>query len=722
MKKGNWLMLCLLVLTTLGYAQKEIQVDDIYKGAFRTKGLRELSGMKLTNQYTMLNSDAASRSTTIDLYDFATQSKVSTLLNTSEFKALSDLSAYQFSPNEKQLLLCTTYQSVYRHSIRGTYFLYDIASKELVQVGEEMQEPIFSPDGTRIAYGKGNNLYVYDIAKKSHQAITNDGKVNAIINGISDWVYEEEFSRVRMFDWSADSQYLAFVRFDETAVPEFTMNVFAQQLYPANMTFKYPKAGETNATVSLHTYQVTTATSRQIDLGKTGDFYIPRVQFSAKGHVLTAQVLNRHQNQLDFFFIDAATGEKQLVLQETNKAYVEIQDHVTFMEDNSFIWNSEKDGYAHLYYYNAKGKLINQITKGPWEVTNYYGYSAKNKSIYYQSTEKASTERHVYEIGLNGKKKRLLTPANGTNQALFSPDYSYFIQTFSSSKSAPHYTLHRTASTEAVKVLQDNAALEQKLKAYGLSDKEFFTVTTPAGHTLNAWMLKPANFDPNKKYPLFMYQYSGPGSQEVKNAWNSTNDYWFHKLTQMGYVVACVDGRGTGYKGEAFKKCTYKELGKYEVEDQIAAAKIFGNYAYIDESRIGIFGWSYGGFMSSNCLFQGNDVFKMAIAVAPVTNWRFYDTVYTERYMQTPEENMSGYMNNSPITHASKLKGNFLLVHGTADDNVHVQNAYELVEALVQANKPFDWAMYPDKDHGIYGGYTRIHLFNKLTEYVKEKL
>lgn len=722
MKQIKLLVMCLLMVTTVGVAQEEIQIDQIYKGYFRTKGMEELTGMRNSNQYTVLKNDRSTSSSAIDLFDFSSLQKVATLFDTKAHPGIEAIYAYQFNPAETQILLATELTSIYRRSTIGTYYLYDIASKTLNAVATMAQEPVFSPDGTKIAYGLKNNLYIYDIQSKTTEQITTDGVQNQIINGISDWVYEEEFSRVRMFDWSPDSQYLTYVRFDERQVPEFTMQYYAQNLYPYNHTFKYPKAGEVNALVSLHTYEVSAKKTQKIDLSHYNDFYIPRVQATAQGAVVSVQILNRHQNKLDFYFIDAKTGNKELIHQETNKAYVEIQDQVTFLKDNSFIWNSEKDGFAHLYYYSGKGKLINQITKGPWEVTAYYGYNEKNKSIYFQSTEKSSIERQVYEIALNGKKKRLLTPASGTNRALFSPDYSQFINTFSSSTTPPTYTLNSTKSAQVIKEIQENKAVVERLKPYDLATKEFFTLTTAQGQQLNAWMLKPKNFDPNKKYPLFMYQYSGPGSQEVKNAWNSTNDYWFHKLTQMGYIVACVDGRGTGFKGEEFKKCTYKELGKYEVEDQIEAAKVLGQYAYIDAARIGIFGWSYGGFMSSNCLFQGSDVFKMAIAVAPVTQWRFYDTVYTERYMQTPAENSMGYDQNSPLAHVDKLKGKFLLVHGTADDNVHAQNAFELMEALVQANKDFEMAIYTDKDHGIYGGNTRIHLYNKMTKFIQENL
>ncbi len=452
------------------------------------------------------------------------------------------------------------------------------------------------------------------------------------------------------------------------------------------------------------------------------DFYIARLKWTNDAAVLSAQVLNRHQNELDLVFVDASTAQAKVVLKETDKAYVDVTDNLTFLSDNSFIWTSEKDGWNHIYLYDKNGKLKNQLTKGNWEVTAYYGLDEKNKTVYYQSVENGSTVRDVYKISLDGKKKVRLSSKTGTNAATFSPNYSYFINSYSSSSVAPIYTLNSAKDGKEIQKIVDNTALTDKLKKYDLPGKEFFELTTDKGHQLNAWMIKPKNFDPSKKYPVFMYQYSGPGSQQVANDWLDANDYWFMMLSQEGYITVCVDGRGTGFKGAAFKKCTQNQLGKFEVEDQIDAARVIGNYPYVDKDRIGIFGWSYGGFMSSNCLFKGADVFKMAIAVAPVTNWRFYDSIYTERYMTTPQENASGYDDNSPINHVSKLKGNFLLIHGTADDNVHVQNSMQMIEALVQANKQFDWAIYPDKNHGIYGGKTRIQLFTKMTNFIKENL
>jgi dipeptidyl-peptidase-4 len=714
----------LLFLVATVFGQQKITVENIYGGTFRAKGMDELQSLKNTDQYTVLNVDQAGRSMQIDLYDFATLKKVSNLIDTKIHKELSNgIDSYTFDASEKKILIACNSNKIFRHSFTADYFLYDITSKTLTRLFDfQIQEPTFSPDGTKIAYAKENNLYVYDVASKKATAVTTDGKKNAVINGITDWVYEEEFAFVRAFDWSKDSKKLAYIRFDESAVPEFSMSMFNKDLYPTIDTFKYPKAGEKNSVVSLHIYDATANATKKVDLGKYNDFYIARLQWTNDSNVLSAQVLNRHQDNLDLLFVDGTTAAAKVVLNEKDKAYVDVTDNLTFLKDNSFIWTSEKDGFNHLYVYDKTGKLKNQVTKGNWEVTSYYGFDEKTKTIFYQSTENGSINRDLYRISLDGKSKLRLTTKVGTSAATFSPNFQYFITTFSSNLVPTTYTLNEAKTGKEIQVIENNQALADKLKAYNLPAKEFFVLKTAKGNDLNAWILKPKDFDPSKKYPVFMYQYSGPGSQQVNNDWNNSDDYWFLSLTQQGYIVACVDGRGTGFKGADFKKVTQLQLGKYEVEDQIDAAKVIGSYPYVDASRIGIFGWSYGGFMASNCIFQGNDVFKMAIAVAPVTNWRFYDSVYTERYMQTPQENAGGYDQNSPINHVDKLKGKFLLIHGSGDDNVHVQNSMQMMEALIQANKQFDSQIYPDKNHGIYGGKTRIQLYNKMTNFIKENL
>ncbi|WP_338732795.1 S9 family peptidase [Mangrovimonas cancribranchiae] len=724
MKFMRFLSLFFFFATCIATAQnKEITLSEIWNGTFRTERMDALHSMKNGQQYSVLNFDRYSRSTSIDVYDYKTLSKVKTLVSSASIKEIDYFTNYTFSNDESKVLLATNVESVYRHSTLGKYYVYNLTSGEVTLIAEKrIQEPTFSPDGSKVVYGYNNNLFIKDLISGDTKQITFDGEKNKIINGITDWVYEEEFAFVRAFEWNKSSDRIVFIRFDETNVPQFSMDVFGTQLYPEEQEFKYPKAGEANSVVSLHLYDVNKETLAEINVGKTyNDFYIPRIKWSENEDVLSAQYMNRHQNELDLWFINTKKDTAKLVLAETDKAYVDITDNLTFLNDNSFIWTSEKDGFNHIYHYSKEGDLINQVTNGTWEVTAYYGYDEKSKKIFYQSTENGSINRDVYSIKLNGRSKERLTKSTGTNSAAFSADFSYFINTFSSATTPPEYTLNNAESGDVIKSIKDNDKLASKVLNYKTSEKEFTTINVN-GNDLNMWLIKPADFDENKQYPLFMYQYSGPGSQQVANRWNSSNDYWYQMLAQKGYIVACVDGRGTGYKGAEFKKVTQKQLGKYEVEDQIAAAKKLGERSYIDASRIGIWGWSYGGFMSSNALFKGNDVFKMAIAVAPVTSWRFYDSVYTERYMTTPQENPGGYDNNSPLSHVDKLKGDFLLIHGSADDNVHLQNTMRMVEALIQADKQFEWMIYPDKNHSIYGGNTRLHLYKKMTNFIDKTL
>lgn len=723
MMNSNKITVLLLFLCFTVFGQQKITIDEIYNGTFRVQEMDELQSLKNTNQYTVLNFDRASESMQIDLHDFATLKKIAVLIDTKDHEQLPMIDSYKFDVSEKMILLACNSNQIFRHSFTANYYLYNIETKQLIKLFDfQIQEPTFSPDGKKIAYAKENNLYVYDLDSKKSTPVTVDGKKNNIINGITDWVYEEEFAFVRAFEWSADSKKLAYIRFDESQVPEFSMSIFGKDLYPTIETFKYPKAGEKNSLVSLHIYDVNTNVTKQINLGNYNNFYIARMKWTNDANVLSAQVLNRHQDNLDLLFIDGNSGAVKVVLNEKDKAYVNVTDNLTFLKGNNFIWTTEKDGFNHIYVYDKTGKLKNQVTKGKWEVTNYYGFDEKTNTVFYQSVENGSINRDVYRIGLNGKNKVRLSKNSGTSAATFSPNFQYYINTFSSASQPTTYTLNETRMGKQVQAIENNKVLASKLKNYDLPSKEFFVLRTEKGNELNAWMIKPKDFDAAKKYPVFMYQYSGPGSQEVNNDWNDINDYWFMMLAQQGYIVTCVDGRGTGFKGADFKKVTQKELGKYELEDQIDAAKVIGNYPFVDKARIGIFGWSYGGFMASNCILKGNDVFKMAIAVAPVTNWRFYDSIYTERYMQTPQENASGYDENSPINHVEKLKGKFLLIHGSGDDNVHVQNSMQMMEALIQANKQFDSQIYPDKNHGIYGGNTRIQLYNKMTDFIRENL
>ena len=717
-----FLFSCLFLFTATSQTNS-FSLNKIWDGSFRTQGLTALHSMKNGQQYSVLNFDRSTGSTSIDLYDYITFSKVKVIATSKTMEAIPYFTNYTFSANESKLILETNTESIFRYSVLGNYYVYDIYLEKLDLISEhKIQEPTFSPDGTKVAYGLNNNLYVKDLISGDTKQITFDGEKNRIINGITDWVYEEEFAFVRAFEWNASSDRIAFIRFDETEVPEFSMDVYGTDLYQTQNVFKYPKAGEKNAIVSLHFYDLNTDKTATVPLSTTyNDFYIPRIKWTNDANVLSAQYMNRHQNKLDLWLINPEKGDANLVLSETDDAYVDVTDNLTFLEDNSFLWTSERDGFNHLYHYSKTGQLKKQITKGAWEVTAYYGYNESENAIYYQSVENGSINRDVYSVRLNGKRKIRLSSQLGTNDASFSADFTYFIKTFSSANIPTKYTLHDSKTGRLVRNIKDNSALKNTLSYYKYSNKEFSTLNVN-GNDLNMWMLKPSDFDATKTYPLLMFQYSGPGSQRVVNKWNSSRDYWHQYLAQQGYIVVCVDGRGTGFKGSDFKKVTYLNLVKYETEDQIQAAKQIGSLPYIDASRIGIWGWSFGGHMSTNCLLKGKDVFKMAIAVAPVTSWRFYDTIYTERFMRTPQENPGGYDDNSPFNYPELLKGDYLLIHGSGDDNVHVQHTMRMVEALIQANKQFEWSIYPDKNHGIYGGNTTMHLYTKMTNFLHEKL
>lgn len=710
--------------------QKTVSVEEIYDGTFRTNGMDVLRSRNNGTQYTLLNYDRSSKIQTIDLYQYESLEKLETLLSTEDLEEISYMSSYSFSDDETKVLLATELKPIYRRSSLGTYYVYDFQSKELIKISEnQIQEPSLSPDGSKVAYGFENNLYIFDLSTKNTTQMTLDGKKNHIINGITDWVYEEEFSFVRAFQWSPQGTHIAFLRFDETEVPQFSMPIYGDDLYPQIQTFKYPKAGENNAEVSLHLYDLSSGSVSKIDVDA---YYIPRIKWKHHPDELVFQTLNRHQNKLILYNYNKTTKELSVLHMETDAAYVDVNDDLTFLVDDSFIWTSEKDGYNHLYLHDKSGKQKRQLTSGAWEVTSYYGYDQKNKKLFFQSTANGSINRDVYSVGINGKGLKRLTSKEGINSARFSADFTYFINSHSNATTPPSYSLYTTATKNRLrdsnsaqnlmlKTVVENTALLDELTNYSISYKEFSTLEVN-GNELNMWMIKPVDFDPSKKYPLLMFQYSGPGSQSVSNSWMGGNDYWYQLLQAKGYVIACVDGRGTGFKGRDFKKATYLQLVRYESDDQIAAAEKLSELPYIDKDRTAIWGWSFGGDMAMHCILKGNDVFEAAISVAPVTSWRFYDTIYTERFMRTPQENPEGYDLNSPLNYADQLKGKLLLVHGSADDNVHFQNTMRMVEELVQANKQFDWAVYPDKNHGIYGGKTRVQLYTKMTNFILNNL
>lgn len=641
-------------------------------------------------------------------------------------KALGlNFSDYSFNADESKALVATDVESIYRRSSKGVYYVVDLATgvKQQLMNGEKISYATLSPDNDKVAFVKDNNLFLVELAGNKLTQITKDGEWNKIINGAADWVYEEEFSMAQAFKWSPDGKKIAFIRFDETEVPEFNMQLWGP-LYPQDYKFKYPKAGEKNSEVSIHVYDLATSKTQKIDSGSESDIYLPRIYWTKDANQLAFIRLNRLQNQMDLFHANATSGASKLIISEISKTYVDLDynDDLQYLADGkSFIRTSEQDGFKHIYHHNLDGSLIRQITTGNWEVTSMVGIDEKGKKIYFISTEVSPLERNFYVIGLDGKGKKSLTPAKGTHTINMSSDHRFYIDYYSTTAKPVTVTLNE-ASGKEIKVLEDNASLNTTLAAFALGEKEFFTFPTVDGTTLNGYLIKPKDFDPNKKYPVLMYVYGGPGSQNVMNSWGGTRDLWHQALVAEGIIVACIDNRGTGARGRDFKHSTYANLGALETVDQIEGGKYLAKLPFIDPTRVGIWGWSYGGYMSSLALMKGNDVFKTAIAVAPVTTWRYYDTIYTERYLQTPQQNPAGYDDNSPIMHVNKLKGNFLLIHGTGDDNVHFQNSVDLVNALITADKQFETFYYPNRNHGIYGGNTTWHLYTMMTDFLKRKL
>ena len=696
---------------TLNYAQ-EITLNKIHSGYYRTEFIYGINSMNDGEHYTVLEKDG------IVKYSYKTGKKIETILETK-------IQDYTFSHDESKVLVLNEQQPIYRHSFLGKYHVVNLSKNgktTALNNGNWVQEPKFSPDGRFVAFISGNNLYYQDLSSEKITQITFDGEKNKIINGLADWVYEEEFGHADMYQWTKNSESLVFVKFDESQVKEMNMQVFNGNLYPQDFRFKYPKAGEENSKVSVYTYDLKLNKSTQINLANFEAYYIPQVFQTAQPNEIAIATSNRHQNKLEIIKINTKNYSTKKILTETDAAWIETDNlSLEFLEDNSFLWASERDGFRHFYWYTPDGKLKKQITKGNWEITDYYGFNPKNSEILVQTTEKGSTNRVVSKINIKTGKKQIVSELNGTNNADFSKSFQYFINTHSSAEQPNTYTL-RDFNGKTLRELQNNISALKKLQSDGFVNKEFFQIPNKNGDQMNAWMIKPKDFSPNKKYPVLMYQYSGPGSQQVSNAWDGRNTIWFNLLAQKGYIVLCVDGRGTGYRGTKYKKATYKNLGKYEIEDQIAAAQWMGSQSFVDAGRIGIFGWSFGGYMASLAMTKGADVFKVGIAVAPVTTWRYYDTIYTERYLQTPQENPQGYDENSPINFAHLMKGKYLLIHGTADDNVHYQNAVEMAEALIQKNKEFEFMTYPDKNHGIYGGNTRLHLYQKMTDFILNNL
>jgi dipeptidyl-peptidase 4 len=690
------------------WASREFSADYVYS----------VSSMNDGEHFSALEKDKIVK---YSYTDFGTP--VSTILDGSKLKDIT-IDNYFFNADETKMLLATEVKSIYRRSFTAKYYVVDLESGEAEALyNKESKEMLaeFSPDGSKVAFVYENNLFYKDLKSGSVTQITSDGSTNGVINGSTDWVYEEEFSLTKAWEWSPKGTKIAFLKFDESEVKDFTMDYYRNEVYPVQYTFKYPKAGEDNSKLSLNMYNLEDAKTVEIERGPFE--YVPRMKWTKDDNKLVYLSLNRHQNNLVYAIAEYdETGKKGAIIhQDESKTYVDVDDNLIFLDDGeSFLRTSERDGFNHIYQVGLDGKTT-QITKGDWDVVELKGVNSKKGLVYYVSAEEGAIYKALYSIKFDGSSKTKLSELKGANDAMFSQGMKYYINYYSNANEPARISVHNAKGKE-LDVLVDNKDLKKKLSEYNLAKKEFITIKGHAGDELNAFIVKPPNFDESKKYPVYFNIYNGPGHNTVTDSWSGANFHYHQLLAQEGYIVVSVDTRGTMYRGADFKKSTYLQLGKLETEDMIACAKEVQKWKFVDPDRIGVMGWSYGGYMTSLCMTKGADVFKMGIAVAPVTNWKWYDNIYTERFMRTPAENNDGYEDNSPINHVSKMKGKYLLVHGSGDDNVHVQNTMEMVDALVKENKDFDMFIYTNKTHGIYGGYTRLHLFNKMLTFTKANL
>lgn len=720
------IILSLLLLTT-GFglnAQENITLEDIWlKYKYSPKYISEIRPVSNEETYCILTKSG------IEKYEYSTGKKIGYLV---DFKGLnlgnnSIIGDYSLSKDNKKVLLAANCIPIYRRSFLADYYVYDLNTKSVVKLcKDKVRLAEFSPNGNQVAFVRDNNLFICDLQQMTEQQVTFDGHFNQIINGTTDWVYEEEFAITKGFFWNNSGTKIAFYRFDESDVKQYTIPFYiVDSTYPYNYTYKYPKAGEDNSKISLWLYDLNTKQTTQIQIPQNNDIYIPAMQWTQDENVLSFTWMNRHQNELRIYLTNTLTMQTELVFTDKDNCYVDEPSGVIFLKDKkNFIVKSESNGYNNLYMVNIASKQVSPITNGNYDVANVCYVDEKEKRVYYTAAMTNSYNRELLSIGFNGKKLKQISNKDkiGTYTANFSNSGNYYISSFSDSKTPTVYTINNKEGKVLV-TLQDNKDLNELLKQTNVPNKEFSYFTTSNNDTLYYWIIKPQNFDSTKQHPILFYVYGGPGSQEVLNSQSRFLDYmWFRMLTQKGYVVACVDGRGTAMRGRDFKKCTYLNLGDKECIDQIEAAKYFGSLPYIDKDRIGIFGWSYGGYMSSLCITRGHEYFKTAIAVAPVTNWRTYDNIYTERFMRTPKENADGYDKNCPLNFANQLEGNFLLIHGTADDNVHYQNSMRFANELIKNNKQFLQFAYPDKDHSIYGGNTRYHLYTMMTNFILKNL
>lgn len=705
--------------------KKNIQLEDIWaRGLFFGEQFEGLSFMEDDQYYSLLENDKGPVPSLVKYALSGGSKKVIIPAEAFSYQGNAiEPSGYEFSADESKVLISSQEEKIYRRSSKAFFYVYDVSTQILKPVSTEGKQSYaaFSPDGKQVAFVRDNNMFYVNLSDGKETQVTSDGILNKIINGSTDWVYEEEFEFTRAFFWSPDSRKIAFYKFDESQVKEYNMQVWSG-LYPADYTYKYPKAGEKNAEVSIHCYDLATGTTSPINTGEEKDNYIPRVKWTHDPDLLSILRLNRNQNHLEVLHASMASGKVSVAYEEKNYTYIEVNDDLTYLNDGkSFLISSEKNGFRHLYLYGMDGKQINAVTVGNWEVDKVMGVDENKKRIYFTSAEISSLERYLYSIDYTGKSKKQITSDKGMHEVTMSPGFSYFIDEWSTADAPPEVRLF-SAGGKVVKTLTSNDGLKGTLATYNLSATEFFQFHSAGNVAINASMIKPPGFNASAKYPVFIHLYGGPGHQTVKNGWNGPDYAWYQMLAQKGYVIVSIDNRGTGGRGAEFKKCTQHQLGKYETEDLIAAAKYLGSLSYIDKDRIGVFGWSFGGYMSSLAMTVGADYFKAGIAVAPVTSWRFYDTIYTERFLGQPKDNPSGYDDNSPLSHASKLKGAYLLIHGTGDDNVHVQNSIEMEKALIKANKQFQVFYYPDRNHGIYGGNTRLHLYTMMTQFIEKNL
>jgi len=712
-----------IIIASDAQKTRQIELSDIWaSSSFYPSLPGEMIPMNDGEHYAMLEDNNF-----INKYEYKTGKSTETIVRPSQLKQTGaseviSIDAFSFSKDETRLLIATKTERIYRYSKKSEYYILDIHKQLLTPLTDKGKQRLaqFSPDGSKVAYVRDNNIFIKDLTNNSEIQITADGLFNNIINGATDWVYEEELDLTNGLYWSPDSRKLAYYRFDESKVKEFSMIKYGS-LYPEVKSFKYPKAGEDNSLVSIHVYDMATGKTITMDTGKEADQYIPRIKWSPVKDQFVIYRLNRLQNKLEFLMADAVTGNHTVFYTENNKCYIDINDNFYFSPDGShFIYTSGKNGYNHIYISDMSGHE-KQITNGMWEVLAIKAYDEKSATLYYTSNEKAIYNLDLFSIKTDGTAKTRLTKSDGKNDTEISKTYKYFINTYSDINTPPCSAIYDIRGNE-MNMLETNASIKSSIKEYGFSSAEYFNFNTSDDVKLYGWMIKPAGFKPGEKYPVLMFVYGGPGMQTVSNEWGYYDYIWFQMLAQKGYVVVSVDNRGTGLRGEEFNKSTYKELGKLETIDQTEVAKYLGKQSYVDASRIGIFGWSFGGFLTLLCMTESADYFKAGIAVAPVTNWRYYDNIYTERYMQRPQDNPSGYDDNSPVNHVRELKGKLLICHGTADDNVHLQNTMEFADALVKANKQFDMQIYTNKNHGIYGGFTRLHLYTRMTEFIIKNL